>query len=74
VLHTYSLLHASFRPPDEIRALRALAWHRERLIQSCAREIQRMQKAMQQMNVKLTNVLSDITGKTGMSIIRDIVA
>lgn len=73
-LHTYGLLRASFRPPDEIRALRALARHRERLIQSCTREIQHMQKAMQQMNVKLTNVLSDITGKTGMLIIRDIVA
>jgi hypothetical protein len=73
-LHTYGLLRASFRPPDEIRALRALARHRERLIQSCAREVQHMQKAMQQMNVKLTNVLSDITGVTGMLIIRDIVA
>jgi len=73
-LHTYGLLRASFRPPDEIRALRALARHRERLIQSCAREIQHMQKAMQQMNVKLTNVISDITGVTGMLIIRDIVA
>ena len=73
-LHTYGLLRASFRPPDEIRALRALARHRERLIQSCAREIQHMQKAMQQMNVKLTNVISDITGVTGLLIIRDIVA
>ena len=73
-LHTYGLLRASFRPPDEIRALRALARQRERLIQSCAREIQHMQKALQQMNVKLTNVISDITGVTGMLIIRDIVA
>jgi transposase len=73
-LHTYGLLRASFRPPDEIRALRALARHREGLIRSCAREVQHMQKAMQQMNVKLTNVLSDITGVTGMLIIRDIVS
>jgi len=73
-LHTYGLLRASFRPPDEIRALRALARHREGLIQSCTRQIQHMQKALQQMNVKLTNVLSDITGVTGLLIIRDIVA
>jgi transposase len=73
-LHTYGLLRASFRPPEEIRALRALARHRDTLVQSCAREIQHMHKALQQMNVKLMNVLSDITGVTGMLIIRDIVA
>jgi len=73
-LHTYGLLRASFRPPEEICALRALVRHRESLIKSCSREIQHMQKALQQMNVKLTNVISDITGVTGMAIIRDIVA
>ena len=73
-LHTYSLLRASFRPAEEIRALRSLVRHRNTLIRSCAREIQHMQKALQQMNVKLTNVISDITGVTGMRIIRDIVA
>jgi transposase len=73
-LHTYGLLQASFRPPEEIRALRDLVRHRENLIQSCTREAQHMQKALQQMNVKLTNVISDITGVTGMRIIRDIVA
>jgi transposase len=73
-LHTYGLLRASFRPPEEICALRSLARHRDTLIRSCAREIQHMQKALQQMNVKLTNVISDITGVTGMHIIRDIVA
>jgi transposase len=73
-LHTYGLLHASFRPPEDICALRALVRHRGNLIRSCASEIQRMQKALQQMNVKLTNVISDITGVTGMMIIRDIVA
>ena len=72
-LHTYGLLQASFRPPEEIRALRSLVRHREALIRSCAREIQHMQKALQQMNVKLTNVISDVTGLTGMLIIRDIV-
>jgi transposase len=73
-LHTYGLLQASFRPPEEIRALRSLVRHRDNLITSCSREIQHMQKALQQMNVKLTNVISDITGVTGMLIIRDIVA
>jgi transposase len=73
-LHTYGLLRASFRPPEEICALRALVRHRDNLIRSCGAEIQRMQKALQQMNVKLTNVISDITGVTGMSIICDILA
>jgi len=72
-LHTYGLLRASFRPPEDICALRALVRHRGSLIRSCTSEIQRMQKALQQMNVKLTNVISDITGVTGMKIIRDIV-
>jgi len=72
-LHTYGLLHASFRPAEEICALRSLVRHRDTLIRSCAREIQHMQKALQQMNVKLTNVISDITGVTGMLIVRDIV-
>jgi transposase len=73
-LHTYGLLRPSFRPPAELCALRSLVRHRDNLIKSCTREIQHMQKALQQMNVKLTNVVSDITGVTGMLIIRDIVA
>lgn len=73
-LHTYGLLQASFRPPEDICALRALVRHRGNLIRACTREIQHMQKALQQMNLELTNVISDITGVTGMKIIRDIVA
>ena len=73
-LHTYGLLQASFRPAEEIRALRALVRHRENLIKGMTREIQHMQKALQQMNVKLNNVISDLTGVTGMLIVRDIVA
>ena len=53
-LHTCGLLHASFRPAEEIRALRSLVRHRGTLIRSCAREIQHMQKALQQMDGKLT--------------------
>lgn len=73
-LHTYGLLRACFRPPDEIAALRALVRHRDMLIRYRASHIQHMQKALVLMNLRLTNVLSDITGVTGMAIIRSIVA
>jgi transposase len=73
-LHTYGLLRSSFHPADEIRALRALARHRDMLIRYRAGHIQHMQKALELMNVKLTRVLSDITGETGMGIIRAILA
>jgi transposase len=73
-LHTYGLLRASFRPPEGICALRALSRHRDNLVRYCSAHIQHMQKALQLMNVKLTQVVSDITGVTGMSIIRAIVA
>lgn len=73
-LHTYGLLRGSFHPPDDIRALRALARHREMLVQYRSAHIQHMQKALELMNLKLSYVLSDITGETGMRIIRDILA
>lgn len=73
-LHTYGLLRASFRPPEDICALRALARHRDTLIRYRSAHIQHMQKALELMNVKLTQVVSDITGVTGLSIIRAIVA
>lgn len=73
-LHTYGLLRASFRPPEEICALRAVARHRDNLVRYRSAHIQHMQKALQMMNIKLTQVVSDITGVTGMSIIRAIVA
>jgi transposase len=59
-------LRASFRP------LRDLVRHRDSLIQSAAREINHLHKALQQMNLKLSNVVSDISGATGLAIIRDI--
>lgn len=73
-LHTYGLLSASFRPVEEIRAVRSLVRHREMLVQYRASHIQHMQKALIQMNVRLTSVLSDISGVTGMQIIRAILA
>jgi transposase len=73
-LHAYGLLRASFRPQAEIAGLRAYLRQRERLLDYAAAHIQHMQKALTQMNVQLHHVVSDITGVTGMSIIRAIVA
>lgn len=73
-LHTYGLLQASFRPAAQIRAIRSLVRHRKMLVRYRSAHIQHMQKALDQMNLKLTNVLSDITGVTGMKIIGAIVA
>jgi transposase len=72
-LHTYGLLRASFRPPEQIRRLRELSRHRDDLIEHRASHIHHMQKALHLMNLQLDNVISDITGKTGMLIIRDII-
>lgn len=71
-LHTYGLLQASFRPSEDICALRALVRHRDTLIRCRSTHIQHMQKALEQMNLKLVNVVADITGQTGMMIIRAI--
>ena len=73
-LHSVGLLRGSFRPTDAIVALRALLRHRQTLIETAAAHIQRMQKALVQMNVQLPLVVSDITGVTGLRILRDIVA
>jgi transposase len=73
-LHSVGLLRGSFRPVDGIVALRAYLRHRETVIQSAGSHIQRMQKALVQMNVQLPLVVSDITGVTGLRILRDIVA
>jgi transposase len=73
-LHCYGLLSPSFRPPEQIVALRSLVRHREMLVQYRSAHVQHMQKALTQMNLRLTNVLTDITGVTGMKIIRTILA
>ncbi len=73
-LHEYGLLRASFRPKGEVAALRAYLRQRERLLDYAASHIQHMQKALMQMNVQLQHVVTDMTGVTGMSIIRAIVA
>jgi transposase len=73
-LHTYGLLRNSFRPAQEIRTMRTYWRQRNDLIQSAARHVQRIQKALTQMNLQLANVLSDISGKTGQAIIKAILA
>ena len=73
-LHSYGLLSASFRPEAEMVVLRAYLRHRAMLIEHRAPHVQHMQKALHQMNVQLTQVLSDIAGQTGLAIIRAIVA
>jgi transposase len=73
-LHSYGLLRASFRPKGEISELRAYLRQRERLLDTAASQIQHMQKAMTEMNLQLHHVVADITGATGMRIIRAIIA
>lgn len=71
-LHQYGLLRASFRPTRGIAELRSYLRQRERLLDYAAAHIQHMQKALTQMNVQLHHVVSDITGVTGLRIIRAI--
>jgi transposase len=73
LLHSYGLLPKSFRPVAEIAVLRSYLRHRQMLIQYAASHIQHMQKALTQMNVQIHHVISDITGSTGMRIMRAIV-
>ena len=73
-LHTYGLLQGAFRPPDHICRLRSYLRQRAMLISYGSHHIQHMQKALEQMNVKLGQVISDVTGVTGMNIIRAIIA
>jgi transposase len=71
-LHTYGLLRNSFRPPEEIRAVRTIWRQRGRLVQDAGRTIQQMQKALTTMNIQLANTISDVDGVTGLAIIRAI--
>jgi transposase len=73
-LHSYGLLNGSFRPAQDICALRSLMRHRENLTQSCGREVQHMQQALGQMNVHLHHAVSDLTGQTGLRILDAILA
>ena len=68
-LHSYGLLNASFQPNNITRELRTYLRHRKSLTESYSQQILLMQKAFEQMNIKLHNVLSDICGKSGQRII-----
>jgi len=71
-LHSVGLLAAAFRPDEKTCQLRAYLRQRANLVRQASRHVQHMQKALEQMNLKLTEVLSDITGLTGQAIIRAI--
>src|SRR5438876_7399079 len=73
-LHCYGLLTASFRPEDQVVVLRGYLRQRHMLIRYAGQHVQHMQKALEQMNVKLPEVVSDITGVTGLAIIKAILA
>jgi transposase len=71
-LHTFGLLTQSFRPTEEFRVLRSYMRQRENLVTAAGICIQHIQKAMTELNLQLANVLSDISGKSGMAILRAI--
>jgi transposase len=73
-LHGLGLLTAAFRPEEKVRVWRSYQRHRANLIADAARHLLRLEKALEQMNLKLTQVVSDITGLTAMSILKAIVA
>src|SRR5438874_3379003 len=73
-LHSVGLLKASFRPEHDVCAVRSLLRHREGLVQMASVHVQHMQKALDQMNLQIHHVISDITGATGMTIIEAILA
>jgi transposase len=68
-LHSCGLLRASFQPSNMVRTLRSMVRHRKNLVRTSSTYLNRMQKALEQMNIKLHTVISDIDGKTGLRII-----
>lgn len=72
-LHSYGLLRGSFRPSNEIVALRSYVRQRSRLFELAGTQVQLMHKSLTQMNIQLNHVISDITGVSGMNIIRAII-
>lgn len=73
-LHSCGLLRGSFRPEDAVCRLRAMQRQRASLVESRSRFVQWMQKALDQMNVRVHRAVSDLTGSTGLAIVRAIVA
>ena len=73
-LHGFGLLRGSFRPAGEIARLRTYLRHRDKLVRQIGDYVRRMQKSLVEMNPHLHNVISDITGLTGLRVLCDIVA
>ncbi len=73
-LHSYGMLQGSFRPAEEYCRLRSLMRHRENLVDGCVQQVQYMQKALDLMNVRLHQVVSDLNGETGLRILDAILA
>jgi transposase len=73
-LHSVGLLRGSFRPSQDVCAVRSLFRHRDSLVKAASSKVQHMQKSLTQMNLQIHNVISDITGVTGMAIIDAILA
>ncbi|MGA2099007.1 MAG: transposase [Candidatus Acidiferrum sp.] len=73
-LHTYGLLNNSFQPPSKIRILRSYWRQRLQHVTGAATCVQRVQKALTQMNIQLANVISDLSGVTGQLIVPAIIA
>ena len=73
-LHSVGLLRASFRPEQAVCSVRSLLRHRESLVQLAGVHVHHMQKALDQMNLQLHHVISDITGVTGLAIVDSILA
>ena len=71
-LHTYGLLAAAFRPPEQVCVLRSYLRQRAMLVTYANQHIQHRQKALTQMNIKLQHVVSDVTWVTGMAILKAI--
>jgi len=74
VMHSYGMLKPSYQVDSCAREIRNLSRHRDNLTRSSAKEVQHMQKSMELMNLKLGNVIRDITGKSGQDIISAIIA
>jgi len=74
LLHSFGLLRGSFRPTEEIAAYRVYNRHRQTLVEQASTAIQHMKKALTLMNIRIDQAVSDVTGKTGMRIIRAILA
>ncbi len=73
-LHTYGVLRGAFRPEDQVCVLRSYLRQRSMLVAMASRAVQHRQKALEQMHLKLTEVVSAMNGKTGMEMLRAILA